>query len=116
MFQAGVVAVSSLRLLQLLTPALGEVDKPPFTGVDIDGSGLRAGLVFFGAPGFGIAARPVSVPLKPLAREKYPPPPIFPPVLCGLMTPLLFPPMALLKMLRWIAWALLLNAPMHCNT
>lgn len=73
MFHAGVVAPSSVRLLQLLTPPEEEVEGPPVIEVGVLGSKGFAGLAIPLVPRvcrFGVVERPLLALLAPLALEK----------------------------------------------
>lgn len=119
MFQAGIVAPSSVFLLQLLT--VPEVDLVSFPLVE------EVGLVSDNLDG---VQRPVACDvccenvelasltlLAPRARPYGGPEAENPPVLCGVTTPAFdFSPMVLGKRLGSTEWALLLKAAMHCST
>lgn len=120
MFQAGVVAPSSARLLQLLTLLADDIGKSPFADADVlESENLEelprpptARDATFEV--FELASLPLLVslarPYFPLLAEN-------PPVLCGLMGPiLLLPPIAVGNVLGCRALARLLKAPIHCRT
>ena len=122
MFQAGVVAPSSPFLLQLLTPPANDLETPPlidFSEYVSEIEGLPRPLTACEAwcDAWWEVAEPASLELlmprgRPyLAAEK-------PPVFCGLMMPVLplSPAIALVNLFGCTAWALRLNADIHCST
>jgi len=120
MFHAGVVAPSSVRLLQLLTLLGGDFGRPPFVDVEAFESENPEGLLCTPnacGPRLDTVEPDSLTLLVPLAREYLPFPAEYSPVLCGLIgPPFFFPPIALGNLLGCIAWALRLKDPIHTNT
>ena len=116
MFQAGVVAPSSVLLLQLLTypdgleypPLVEEVESEDRLG--LPRPPVREGRV-------GVAELPALELLIPRGREYLLLVAEKLPVLCGLNVPIfVLYPMALENLSGLVSCARLLNAVIHCNT